>query len=172
MHPRKVPWLLLVLPLVLGFGGCGGEQAGPPQIVPAEELASTIPAKIGRWEIGVNTPQTLQSANGGPLTRTAGSLYFEGRPQVSFELIDCLEAPELQSAVRTYLEAKHEYYRRFTAQGFPAVEVRSLKPLATNLEIWVADRFWLKLGGEGLTPEVMTEVLAGFDLARIAKLAR
>jgi hypothetical protein len=170
MNPRRVScWLLL---LASGLGGCGGEQAGPPEIVPALELASTIPARVGRWETGVNTPQTLQSAKGGALTRTAGSLYFEGQPQVYFELIDCLEAPELVSAVRTYLEAQHEYYRRFSAQGFPAVEVRSLKPLATNLEIWVADRFWLKLGGEGLTPEVMTEVLAGFDLARIADLAR
>jgi len=173
--PLRLPCLVPVLAgLLLAACGGGGEDPGPQgpvQAVSPDALAEVLPDEAGDWTRGVVTPHTQPSGEGQLTWVTTYMDSATSENTITVELLDCFHAPTLLTAFQIMFETRQPGYRKFAPGGHRAVEIYNRRPLNTNLEILVAGRFWLKLGGEGQDPLMMNEVLSAFDLDRIAKLA-
>ena len=71
------------------------------------------------------------------------------------------------------LESGEETARNTEVQGFKAFETFRLQVKQGELNISVADRFWVKIDGEGIDNlEVLTKVAQKMDLKKLATLAK
>jgi hypothetical protein len=71
------------------------------------------------------------------------------------------------------VESSEETVRSTAVQGFRAVATFRNQERQGELNISVADRFWVKINGEGIDNlEVLTKVAQTMDLKKLATLAR
>jgi hypothetical protein len=71
------------------------------------------------------------------------------------------------------METGDEQVRTTTVQDFKAVETYRKPDKQGELDISVADRFWVKLDGDGIDhPEVLRAVAQQMDLKKLATLAK
>ena len=161
------------------LASCGrGDPDGPPATreataaVSTDVLAGCLPEKIGSWTRGGVRSHSQPSGDGELNWVTTHMESPNSENPITVELLDCAHAPTLLEAFKITFETRQPGYRKFAPDGHRAVEVYNRRPLNTNLEVMVADRFWLKVGGEGQDPLMMNEILGAFDLDRIAKLAQ
>jgi hypothetical protein len=71
------------------------------------------------------------------------------------------------------MDSGDETARPTEVQGFKAFETFRLQEKQGELNIGVADRFWVKIDGEGIDNlEVLTKVAQKMDLKKLATLAR
>jgi hypothetical protein len=71
------------------------------------------------------------------------------------------------------MESSEETVRTTEVQGFKAFETFRLQEKQGELNISVADRFWVKIDGEGIDNlEVLAKVAQQLDLKKLATLAK
>ncbi|MDO9531246.1 MAG: hypothetical protein Q7O12_03840, partial [Deltaproteobacteria bacterium] len=71
------------------------------------------------------------------------------------------------------MESSEETVRNTEVQGFKAVETFCHEDKQSELNISVADRFWVKIDGEGIDNlEVLKTVAQQMDLKKLATLAK
>jgi hypothetical protein len=71
------------------------------------------------------------------------------------------------------MDTSEETARPTEVQGFKAFESFRLQEKQGELNISVADRFWVKIDAEGIdNPEILTKVAQKMDLKKLATLAR
>jgi hypothetical protein len=71
------------------------------------------------------------------------------------------------------MESSHERLKTTQVQGFKALETFRPQEKEAELNISVADRFWVKLDGDGIDgPEALHAAAQALDLKKLAELAK
>ncbi len=77
------------------------------------------------------------------------------------------------TGLQVEMESSEEIVRTTAVQGFKAVATFRNQERQGELNISVADRFWVKINGEGIENlEVLTKVAEAMDLKKLATLAK
>ena len=81
--------------------------------------------------------------------------------------------PFLAGLPQMEMESDNQVMRTTEVQGFKALEVYRPKDKEGELNISVADRFWVKIDGDGLdSPEILKTAARQMDLKKLAELAK
>jgi hypothetical protein len=81
--------------------------------------------------------------------------------------------PFLGMGQQLEMESNGEQVRTTTVQDFKALETYRKQDRQGELNISVADRFWVKIDGDGIdNPEVLKTVARQMDLKKLATLAK
>jgi hypothetical protein len=163
------------LAILLGLAWIIFVLAGPAgaEVVNFKELLPFVDIKIPGW--------TMQGKPSGTTLKQGKVMLSEAR--VSFRAGDqTLEViiMDFQGKTIPFLTGQHlqmesseETVRTTEVQGFKAFETFRLQDRQGELNISVADRFWVKLDGEGIDNlEVLTKVAQQMDLKKLAALAK
>lgn len=163
------------LAIVLGLSWIIFGLAGPAgaEVVNYKELLPFVDIKIPGW--------TMQGKPSGTTLKQGKVMLSEAR--VSFRAGDqTLEVIIMDFLGKTIpfltgqhlqMESSEETMRTTEVQGFKAFEIFHLQDRQGELSISVADRFWVKLDGEGIDNlEVLTKVAQQMDLKKLAALAK
>jgi hypothetical protein len=163
------------LAILLGLSWIIFGLAGPAkaEVVNFKELLPFVDIKIPGW--------TMQGKPSGTTLKQGKLMLSEAR--VSFRAGDqTLEVIIMDFLGKTIpfltgqhlqMESSEETMRTTEVQGFKAFESFHLQDKQGELNISVADRFWVKLDGEGIDNlEVLTKVAQQMDLKKLAALAK
>jgi hypothetical protein len=163
------------LAILLGLSWIIFGLAGPAraEVVNFKELLPFVDIKIPGW--------TMQGKPSGTTLKQGKVMLSEAR--VSFRAGDqTLEVIIMDFQGKTIpfltgqplqMESSEETVRTAEVQGFKAFEAFRLQDRQGELNISVADRFWVKLDGEGIDNlEVLTKVAQQMDLKKLAALAK
>jgi hypothetical protein len=164
----KLAILLGLSWIIFGLAGPAGAE-----VVNFKELLPFVDIKIPGW--------TMQGKPSGTTLKQGKVMLSEAR--VSFRAGDqTLEViiMDFQGKTIPFLTGQHlqmesseETVRTTEVQGFKAFEAFHLQDRQGELNISVADRFWVKLDGEGIDNlEVLTKVAQQMDLKKLAALAK
>jgi hypothetical protein len=169
-HPMKISRLLTLLGLSVML--CTLVLPARGDVVNFQELLSFMDIKIPGWAmVGKPCGTTLKqgkvmvsearvSFRAGDMTLEVIIMDFQGKP------IPFLAGPQLE------MESSEETIRTTAVQGFSALESYRQQDKQGELNISVADRFWVKLDGEGIDNlEALKTAAQQMDLKRLASLA-
>ncbi|MHB9075426.1 MAG: hypothetical protein ACYC6G_18120 [Desulfobaccales bacterium] len=170
-HPTKISRLMTFLGLSVIL--CILVLPARADVVNFQELLSFIDINIPGWAMvgkpcGTTRKQDKVMVSEARVSFRAGDMAFEviimdfqGKP------IPFLtgQQPEIESAEATVHTTE--------VQGFRALETYRQRDRQGDLNISVADRFWVKLDGEGIDNlEVLKTAAQQIDLKRLATLAK
>jgi hypothetical protein len=164
----KLAILLGLAWIIFGLAGPAGAE-----VVNFKELLPFVDIKIPGW--------TMQGKPSGTTLKQGKVMLSEAR--VSFRAGDqTLEViiMDFQGKTIPFLTGQHlqmesseETVRTTEVQGFKAFETFHLQDRQGELNISVADRFWVKLDAEGIDNlEVLSKVAQQMDLKKLAALAK
>jgi len=174
LYPRpkklKYQWLTCLGVLLLTGGAALSALA---DAIHFKELIPFVDVKIPGW--------TMQGKPGGSTVKQAKMVLSEAR--ASFKAADqSLEIIVLDFSGRPIpfmmtppmeVETSEETMRATEVQGFKALETYRAKNKQAELNINVADRFWVKIDGEGVDNlQVIKDVAQHLDLKKLAALAQ
>lgn len=155
-------WIIFALP-----GPAGAE------VVNYQELLPFVDIKIPGWTMeGKPSGTTLKQ---GKVTLSEARVSFRAGDQtLELIIIDFLGKPiPFLNGQHIQMESSEETMRTIEVQGFKAVEAFHLEDQQGELNISVADRFWVKIDGEGIDNlEVLKNVVRQMDLKKLATLAK
>jgi hypothetical protein len=81
--------------------------------------------------------------------------------------------PWMAMAAQLEMETSEEVVRSTTVEGHTAMEVFRKPDKEGELNISVAERFWVKIEGEGIdSPQVLQGVAQHLDFEKLEKLAK
>jgi len=142
--------------------------------VPFWDLLPFVDLKLPGWQMdGKPSGSTLKQGDfqvseaqarfrAGDRTLEISILDFSGQP-----------LPFLAGGQQLDMETGEERVRTTTVQGFKALETFRTQDRQGELNIGVADRFWVKLDGDAIdSPEVLHAAAGQMDLKKLATLAK
>jgi hypothetical protein len=163
------------LAILFGLSWIIFSLAGPAgaEVVHFKELLPLVDLKIPGW--------TMEGKPCGTTLKQGDMMVSEAR--VSFRAADqTLEIIIMDFLGKTIpflagqhleMECSEETVRTTEVQGFKAFETFRHQEKQGELSISVADRFWVKIDGEGIDNlEVLKNVAQQMDLKRLATLAK
>jgi hypothetical protein len=159
---------LLGLSLVLGtaFGALA-------DVVNFKELLPFVDIKINGWTMeGKPSGTTVKQ---GKMTMSEARVSFKaGDKTLEVIIMDFLGKPfPFLMGQQLEMESSEETVRTTEVQGFKALESYRNQEKQGELNISVADRFWVKIDGEGIDNlEVLKDVAKQMDLKKLATLAK
>jgi hypothetical protein len=143
------------------------------EVVNFKELLPFVDMKIPGWTMeGKPSGTTLKQGN--VMVSEARVSFRAGDQTLEIVIMDFLgKIIPFLAAQQLQMESSEETLRTTEVQGFKAIETFRHQEKQGELNISVADRFWVKLDGEGIDNlEVLKKVAQQMDLKKLATLAK
>jgi hypothetical protein len=149
--------------------------AGPAvaEVVNFKELLPFVDLKIPGWAMeGKPSGTTLKQGN--VMVSEARVSFRAGDQTLEIIIMDFLgKSIPFLTGQHLQMESSEETVRTLEVQGFKAFETFRHQDKQGELNISVADRFWVKLDGEAIDNlEVLQKVAQQLDLKKLATLAK
>jgi len=163
--------------LVMAVMVCGtpaSYAAGAGEPVHFKELLPLVKLKLPGWEMSDKPGGTTVKHEGFSMSEAKAS-FHAGDKTLEVIILDFVgqAMPWLGMLGKMEMESSEESIRTTSVAGFKALETFRPKDKHGELNISVADRFWVKLAGEGLDNLEPLKAAAGqMDLKKLATLAK
>lgn len=163
------------LAMLLGLSWIIFSLVGPAgaEVVNFKELLPFVDIKIPGWTMeGKPSGTTLKQ--GKVMISEARVSFRAGDQTLEVIIMDFLgKTIPCLTGQQVPMECSEETVRTTEVQGFKAVESLRNQDKQSELNISVADRFWVKIDGEGIDNlEVLKNVVQQMDLKKLAALAK
>jgi hypothetical protein len=157
-------WSLIIFGLVNPAGA---------EVVNFKELLPFVDMKISGWTMD-GTPCGTTLKQGNVMVSEARVSFRAGDQTLEIIIMDFLgKTIPFLAEQPVHIETGEETVRNTEVQGFKAFETFRNQDKQGELDISVADRFWVKLDGEGIdNPEVLKKIAQQMDLKKLATLAQ
>ncbi len=158
----------------LMFGTLASSAAAVGEPVHFKELLPFVDLKLPGWEMSEKPGGTTVKHEGFSMSEAKAS-FHAGDKTLEVIILDFKgqAMPWLGMLGKMEMESSEESIRTITIGGFKALETFRPKDKHGELNISVADRFWVKLEGEGLDNIEPLKAAAGqMDLKKLATLAK
>ena len=142
------------------------------EVVNFKELLPFVDIKIPGWTMeGKPSGTTLKQ--GKVMLSEARVSFRDGDQTLEVIIMDFLgKTIPFLTGQHLQIESSEETVRTTEVQSFKAVETFRHQEREGELNISVADRFWVKIDGEGIeNPEVLRNVVQRMNLKKLATLA-
>ncbi len=172
MEKKARVGLCLSLLLFLGLAVFSGRSRAAT--VHFKQLMPFVELKLSGWTMDAK-PTGTTIKHGEATMSEARATYRNGDKTLEIVVMDFLgkTIPFLGPMTQMEMETSEETMRTTTIQGFKAVETFRTQEHHAELNISVADRFWVKIDGDGLdNPEVLRTVAQQMELPKLAELAK
>jgi hypothetical protein len=143
------------------------------EVVNFKELLPFVDMKIPGWTMeGKPCGTTLKQ--GKVMVSEARVSFKAGDQTLEIVIMDFLgKTIPFLAGQQVQMESTEEIVRTTEVQGFKAFETFRHQEKQGELNISVADRFWVKIDGEGIDKlEVLAQVAQKMDLKKLATLAK
>jgi hypothetical protein len=153
------------------LAGVAGAQAN---VVHFKELLPFVDLKIPGWQQD-GKPGGTTLKQGKVSVSEARATYRNADQTLEIVVMDFQgkSLPFLAAGQPLEMESTEERVRTTTVQDFKALETFRKSDKQGELNISVADRFWVKIDGDGMdTPEVLKTVAQQMDLKKLAGLGK
>jgi hypothetical protein len=143
------------------------------EVVNFKELLPFVDIKIPGWAMeGKPSGTTLKQ--GKVMVSEARVSFRAGDQTLEIIIMDFLGKPlPFLMGQQLEMESSEETVRATEVQGFKALETYRPRDREGELNISVADRFWVKLDGDGIDNlEVLKDAAKRMDLKKLATLAK
>jgi hypothetical protein len=168
---RTVRWGQALLVTALVTLGAGAALA---DVVNFKELLPFVDLKISGWQLD-GKPSGTTMKQGSVSVSEARATYRAGDQTLEIVIMDFLgkTIPFLAMGQQLEMETGEEKVSTTTVQDFKALETFRKQDKQGELNISVADRFWVKIDGDSIdSPEVLKTVAQQMDLKKLAGLAK
>jgi hypothetical protein len=162
-----------LLTLLSFFLMCPLNLTARADVVNFRELVPFVDIKIPGWTMA-GKPCGTTVKQGKAMVSEARVSFRSGDMTLEVIIMDFLGKPiPFLAGQQMEIESSQEIIHLITVQGFRALESYRQQDRQGELNISVADRFWVKFDGEGLDNlEVLKAAAQQMDLKRLATLAR
>ena len=152
---------------------CSLSLTARADVVNFRELLPLVDIKIPGWAMA-GKPCGTTVKQGKAMVSEARVSFRSGDKTLEVIIMDFLGKPiPFLAGQQMEIESSEETIHLTTVQGFRALESYRQHDRQGELNISVADRFWVKLDGEGIDNlEVLKTAAQQMDLKRLATLAR
>jgi hypothetical protein len=143
------------------------------EVVNFTELVPLVDIKIPGWTMeGKPSGTTLKQGN--VMVSEARVSFRAGDQTLEVIIMDFLgKTIPFLTGQQLHMETSEETMRTTEVQGFKAFETFHHQNRQGEMNISVADRFWVKIDGEGINNlEVLKTVVQQMDLKKLATLAK
>ena len=163
------------LAILLGLSWIIFSLAGPAwaEVVNFKELLPFVDLKIPGWTMeGKPSGTTLKQ--GKVMVSEARVSFRAGDQTLEVIIMDFLgKTIPFLTGQHLEMESSEETVRTIEVQGFKAFETFRHQERQGELNISVADRFWVKIDGDGIDNlEVLKNVVQQMDLKKLAALGK
>jgi hypothetical protein len=143
------------------------------EVVNFKELLPFVDMKIPGWTME-GKPSGTTVKQGQMMMSEARVSFKAGDQTLEVIIMDFLGKPiPFLMGQQLQIESSEETVRTTEVQGFNAFETFRHQDKQGELNISVADRFWVKIDGEGIDKlEVLKNVAQQMDLKKLATLAK
>ncbi|MBI4794724.1 MAG: hypothetical protein HY790_02610 [Deltaproteobacteria bacterium] len=158
----------------LAFLTLAPTAAFPGEPVHFKQLLPFVELKLSGWEMSGKPSGTTVKHQTISMSEAKAS-YHAGDKTLEVIVLDFMgqSMPWLGMLPQMEMETSEETMRSTTINGFKALETYKNKDKHGELNISVADRFWVKLEGEGIDNTEPLKAVAGqMDLKKLAALAK
>jgi hypothetical protein len=157
-----VSWIILGLTVTAGA-----------EVVNFNKLLPFVTLEIPGW-IMEGKPCGTTMKQGNVMVSEARIAFKAGSQTLDIAIMDFLgKTIPFLTGQPLLMEGSEEIVRTIKVQGFPAFATFRHQEKQGELSISVANRFWVKIDGEGIDNlEVLTQIAHRMDLQRLASLAR
>jgi hypothetical protein len=157
-------WLLMLGGLVM---------PARAEVVNFKELLPLVDIKISGWAME-GKPNGTTLKQGKVVVSEARASFKAGDRTLEIVIMDFLGKPmPFLMGQPLEMETSEETVRSTAVQGFKALEIYRPQDKQGEINISVADRFWVKLDGEGIDNlEVLRNAAQQMDLQKLATLAK
>jgi hypothetical protein len=148
--------------------------AFPAEPVHFKQLLPFVEIKLSGWEMSGKPSGTTVKHESISMSEAKAS-YHAGEKTLEVVVLDFVgqSMPWLGMLPQMEMETDGETMRSTTISGFKALETYKSRDKHGELNISVADRFWVKLEGEGIDNTEPLKAAAGqMDLKKLATLAK
>jgi hypothetical protein len=163
--------LITFLGLLLMLSGLAGPTQA--QVVNFKELLPFVDIKIPGWTME-GKPNGTTLKQGKVVVSEARVSFRSGDQTLEVVIMDFLGKPlPFLQGQPLEMGSSEETVRTIEVQGFKALETYRSHDKQGELSISVADRFWVRLDGEGINNlEVLKAAAQQMDLKKLATLAK
>jgi hypothetical protein len=170
-HPMKISRLITFWGMLVML--CTLVLPARAEVVNFKELLSFIDIEIPGWAM-IGKPSGTTLKQGKVMVSEARVSFRAGGMTLEIIIIDFLGKPiPFLTGQQPEIESAEVTVRTTAVQGFRALESYRQRDRQGELNISVADRFWVKLDGEGIDNlEVLKTAAQQMDLKRLAALAK
>jgi hypothetical protein len=169
---KQIRWgRALLATALMTLAGAGMVRA---EVVNFKELMPFVDLKIEGWQMD-GTPSGTTMKQGNMSVSEARATYRAGDQTLEIVVMDFLGKPMpfLAMAQQFEMETNEEKVHTVTVQDYKALETVRKQDKQVELNISVADRFWVKIDGDGIdNPEVVRKVAQQMDLKKLAGLGK
>lgn len=158
----------LILATLITSTAVSGELVNFKQLLPFVEL------KLPGWEMAEKPSGTTVKHESVQMSEAKAG-FRAGDKTLEVVVLDFVgqSMPWLAMLPQVEMETSEEYMRSTTINGFKALETYKFKDKHGELNINVADRFWVKLEGEGIeNTEPLKAAAQQMDLKKLVTLAK
>ena len=175
MSGHRVKGAKCRLAFLLGLSWIIFGLVGPAwaEVVNYKELLPLVDIKIPGWTMeGKPSGTTLKQ--GDVMVSEARVSFRAGDQTLEVIIMDFLgKTIPFLTGQQLQMESSEETMCTTEVQGFKAFETCRLKDRQAEMNISVADRFWVKIDAEGIDNlEVLKNVVQQMDLKKLASLAK
>jgi hypothetical protein len=159
---------LLVLLIIIGLAAPAGAE-----VVNFKELLPFVDIKIPGWTMeGKPCGTTLKQGN--VMVSEARVSFKAGDQNLEIIIMDFLgKSIPFLTGQQMQMESTEEIVRTTEVEGFKALETFRHQEKQGELNISVADRFWVKIDGDGIENlEALRKIAQQMDLKKLATLAK
>jgi len=161
------------------FGAIGliilaGTGLARADVVNFKQLLPFVDLKLSGWQVD-GKPGGTTMKHGDISMSQAQATYRNGDKTLEIVVMDFLgkTIPFLMPGQQIEMESSEESLRTTTIQGFKAVETFRPPEHHGELNISVADRFWVKIDGNGIENlDALRAVVQQINLPKLAELAK
>jgi len=171
-RPKRMKFQLIIC-LGVSLAILGLALSALADTVHFKELIPFVDIKIPGWTMqGKPSGATLKQAK--MVLSEARASFKAGDQSLEVIVLDFSGKPiPFMMMPQMEVETGEETVRTTEVQGFKALETYRAKNKQAELNICVADRFWVKIDGEGIDHlQVLKEVAQQLDLKKLATLAQ
>jgi hypothetical protein len=139
-----------------------------------KQLVPFVEVKIPGYEIEDKPSGSTLKHNGHQMSE-AKAAYRSGDKRLEIQVMDFWgqTIPFLSGMPQVEMESSTERLKTTQVQGFKALETFRPQDKEGELSIGVADRFWVKIDGDGIdNPEILHTAAKTLDLKKLAELAK
>jgi hypothetical protein len=168
----KFRWIAALA--ALGLWGLAPAGTAPADTVHFQELVPFVEIKLPGWQMeGKASGTTVKQ--GDLQVSEARASFRAGDKTLEISVSDFLgkPIPFLALSQEMEIETAEERVRTSMVHGFRALETFRSQEHQGELNIAVADRFWVKIDGDGIdSPEDLAAAARQMDLKKLAALAK
>jgi hypothetical protein len=173
VRPMNTMRVFLIFLLSLPCLMSGIVPAAGTDVVNFKDLLPLVDIKLPGWDMeGQPSGTTLKQ--GKTIVSEVRASFRAGDKTLEIIIMDCLGKPmPFLMGQPLELQSPEETVRTTAIQGFKVLEIFRNQEKQGEINLNVADRFWVKLEGEGIDSlEVLDRVAQHLDLKKLATLGK